>query len=60
MARELKGKFKTVSVRVHTRSIDRAVARHNLEKKGALHNAIKSGHFANNWRVYANAKEVIR
>ena len=39
--------------RVHTRSIDRCVAKHNLEKKNALHRAIKSGHFANNWRVYA-------
>lgn len=39
--------------RVHTRSIDRGVARHNLEKQGNLHRAIKSRHFANNWRTYA-------
>lgn len=51
-------KTKRVPTRVHTRSIDRSVARHILEKKRALHNAIKSGNFATNWRVYANAKEV--
>jgi len=43
---------------ISPRGLARSVARHRLEKKGALHNAIKSGHFANNWRVYANAKEV--
>lgn len=39
--------------RVYTRSINRSVAKHNLEKKGALHRAIKSGHFASNWRTYS-------
>ena len=43
---------------ISPRGLARSVARYRLEKKGALHNAIKSGHFANNWRVYANAKEV--
>lgn len=45
---------KWVSTRVHTRSIDRAVAKHNLGEN--VHRAIKSGHFATNWRTYANAK----
>ena len=40
--------------RVHTRSIDRSVAKHNLGEN--THRAIKSGHFATNWRTYANAK----
>lgn len=43
---------------VKPRGLARGVARHILEKKRALHNAIKSGNFANNWRVYATAKEV--
>lgn len=51
-------KQKRKPTRVHTRKLDRGVAKHNLEKQGNLHNAIKSGHFAINWRRYANAKEV--
>lgn len=51
-------KQKRVSTRVHTRKIDRGVARHNLEKQGNLHNAIKRGHFAINWRKYADAQNI--
>ena len=51
-------KQKRVSTRVHTRKIDRGVARYNLEKQGNLHNAIKSKHFASNWRKYADAQNI--
>ena len=42
---------KWVPARVHTRSIDRSVAKHNLGENA--HRAIKSGHFAMNWRKYS-------
>ena len=37
---------------VTPRVIARSVAKHNLGEN--LHRAIKSGHFAQNWRQYAN------
>lgn len=51
-------KQKRKPTRVHTRKLDRGVARHNLEKQGNLHNAIKSKHFALNWRKYTDATKV--
>ena len=39
--------------RVHTRKIDRAVARGLCEKKHVLHNMIKLGKFKDNWRQIA-------
>jgi len=45
-------------MKVFPRTLARSVAKHNLAKKGALHRAIKSGHFASNWRVYATGREV--
>ena len=36
--------------RVHTRKLDRGVARGLLEKTHALHRAIKFGQFSLNWR----------
>lgn len=42
--------------RVHTRKIDRMVAKHNMEKQGvSVHDTIKHGFFGSNWRRYANA-----
>ena len=50
---------KRVSTQVHTRALDRAVAKNVLKKKGVpLHRVFKSGWFARNWRVYANAVNV--
>ena len=42
--------------RVHTRKIDRMVAKHNILKSGAsLHDIIKRGYFSMQWKKYANA-----
>ena len=39
---------------VKPRFLARSVAKHNLGEN--LHRAIKSGHFATNWRTYATPK----
>ena len=44
-------KQKRTAIRVHTRKIDRMVAKHYAGS--ALHNLIKSGEFRKNWRRYA-------
>ena len=44
-------KTKRTTVRIHTRKIDRMVAKKYAG--GALHKLIKSGDFAKNWRRYA-------
>jgi len=45
-------------MKVFPRTLARSVARYRLAKQGNLHRAIKSGHFATNWRVYATGREV--
>ena len=42
------------SKRVTPRGIARSVAKHNLGDNA--HRAIKRGHFATNWRMYATPK----
>lgn len=52
------GKRKSAKLfrRVHSRKIDRMVAKHNMEKQGvSVHDQIKRGFFSDNWRRYANA-----
>lgn len=51
-------KTKRVPVQVHTRKLDRMVARKNMEKKGVTQiNKIKgdASFFSKNWRDYVNA-----
>lgn len=40
--------------RVHTRKIDRSVAKHGMKIMG-IHKPVKSGYFRRNWREYAYA-----
>jgi len=41
--------------RIHTRKIDRMVAKHNMEKSGvSVHDMIKRHFFPDRWREYAN------
>ncbi len=52
-------KTKRVSTQVHTRKLDRMVARKNMEKKSVTQiNKVKGGDasfFSKNWRDYVNA-----
>ena len=51
-------KTKRVPVQVHTRKLDRMVARKNMGKKGVTHiNKTKgdTSFFSKNWRDYVNA-----
>lgn len=46
--------MKTQTRRIHTRKLDRMVAKNNIKKHGGnLHDIIKSGLFAKSWRIYA-------
>ena len=41
--------------RIHTRKIDRMVAKHNMEKSGvSVHDMIKRHFFPDRWKEYAN------
>ncbi len=44
-------KTKNVPTQVHTRKLDRMVARENMKKLGIVH-INKNNFFANNWRNY--------
>ena len=52
MAKASKAKFR----RIHTRKLDRSVAKHGMKIAG-IKKAVKSGYFADHWREYANAIE---
>lgn len=46
---------KRVPTQVHTRKLDRMVARNNMKKKGIVHinkDGADGSFFANNWRKY--------
>lgn len=49
---ENKSKIKRVPTRVHTRELDRGVAKENMKRKG-IHRIGKDNFFANNWREYS-------
>jgi hypothetical protein len=47
-------KYRTVEHRVHSRKIDRTVAKNNMKILGInLHNVIKRGRFSELWREYS-------
>lgn len=47
-------RYHTVEHRVHSRKIDRAVAKNNMKILGVnLHNCIKLGKFKDAWREYS-------
>lgn len=48
---ENKNKIKRVPTRIHTREMDRAIAKINMKKKG-LHQICKGDYFARNWKFY--------
>lgn len=48
-------KQKRVSTQVHTRKLDRMVARNNMKKKGVVHinkEGADGSFFSNHWREY--------
>ena len=47
-------RYRTVEHRVHSRKIDRAVAKNNMKILGMnVHNCIKQGRFGDYWREYS-------
>lgn len=49
---ENRDKIKRVPTRVHTRELDRSIAKTNMKRSG-LHRIGKGDFFHNNWRKYA-------
>ena len=50
-----KKEIKRTQTRIHTRALDRNVAKNIMKKKGyPMHKIFKNGFFARNWRVFAN------
>lgn len=51
----MQNKIKRVPTQVHTRKLDRMVARRNMKKRGIVHinkDGVNGSFFANNWREY--------
>lgn len=54
-------RYRTVDHRVHSRKIDRAVAKNNMKILGInLHNCIKQGKFSDVWREYSRDVKTTR
>ena len=55
MQNYIQNKVKRVPTQVHTRKLDRMVARRNMKKQGMVHinkDGVNGSSFANNWREY--------
>ena len=55
MQNYIQNKVKRVPTQVHTRKLDRMVARRNMKKQGMVHinkDGVNGSFFANNWREY--------
>ena len=55
MQNYIQNKVKRVPTQVHTRKLDRMVARRNMKKQGMVHinkDGINGSFFASNWREY--------
>lgn len=51
----MQNKVRRVSTQVHTRKLDRMVAKNNMKKRGIVHinkDGADGSFFANNWREY--------
>lgn len=51
----MQNKVRRIPTQVHTRKVDRMVARNNMKKRGIVHinkDGTDGSFFANNWREY--------